>query len=74
MRCPLLALAVVGAVLAVGAGGCGGEEPSSRPASPSTVALVSGEGGCDCTGEARARDRIADGRAVKRTGTVTLGG
>jgi hypothetical protein len=82
-----LAAAALVSALGVGfAAGCGGDEAArerggveaDRPDVSAQVAarnlLAKREGGCDCTGEARARERIADGRATRRTEPVVLGG
>ncbi len=63
-------------VLTLALVGCADDDTArgSKPATSSSVTLVADEGDCDCTGEARALERLADGRAKKQTGTVTLGG
>ena len=76
----LAPLAAVGLALLVS--GCGGSETatnakpradvSAQQAARTLLAQLD-EGGCDCTGAARAQARIDDGLAVASTGTVTVG-
>ncbi len=74
--CASLALALVA---------CGGGEQSppvaTAPAEPTKTQLAAQKlldqlqaetGDCDCTGEARAKERIANGKAVQPTGSVVL--
>jgi len=84
----LAAAALVSAVGVGFAAGCGGSDEardrggsevartdvSAQVAARRLLAKQEMEGGCDCTGEARARERLADGRATRRTQPVVLGG
>lgn len=83
-----VAVASVAAALAVGAAaGCGGGDatpdgPKVKPGGPAVASQEAArrllaeqiKGDCDCTGAARAKERIADGRATRRTQPVILGG
>ena len=85
---PRIAIASVVCALAVGAAaGCGGGEAArDRAKAEAAVPAVSAQeaarrllaeqikGDCDCTGAVRAKERLADGRATRRTQPVVLGG
>jgi hypothetical protein len=71
------------AVLTLALAGCGGgQTPRADPAPAETgptkaqiaaqKLLDALDGDCDCTGEARARQRIDEGKAVQHSGSVVL--
>ena len=89
MKARLASGVLVGVLAVAAATGCGGNagggktaprrEGAARPEVTAQVAArtliaTTARGGCGCTGEARARERIADGRATRRTEPVVLGG